>query len=387
MKVKFQPFLLLFFATVLAVSIIFQGTDTISKAIRSGERINILIMGIDAVQTARHTDTLIFMSYSPKEQILDMFSIPRDTLVRPDGQKARRINEIYAHSYKKSKSEKYAAQHLLNALNANIFYGKVELKHYMLIEYDFLIKLVDLLGKIRVEITEPMKYDDFAGKFHIDFSTGVHYLNGEDALKFIRYRGKGSDIKRISRQQKFISQWVKSIKKPVLMIKSPKIVKHFLEKTDTNISVWGMISLFVELRDFNPSRIRFFTLPGRFYGNYWLCDRDEMSNIFSIVNAPRKETSPYLVEVWNASGYGGAARAARDALIRSGFNVVEWGNYSIRQEKTIIKNLSSDINPAIVVQSLLGCGDIINKYESNRAVDLSIIIGKDFKESEVVQLK
>lgn len=371
--------MLIFFAALLAASIFLAGTNPISRAIRAGQRVNILLMGMDAVATAKHTDTLILMSFNPADRVVDLISIPRDTLIKIEGLRIQRINEIYAYYFKKSKSEKYAAEQLINYINTNLFEGKIDLRYYVQVDYDLFVKIVDLLGKIRVEITEPMKYDDFAGNLHINFPVGARYLDGKDALKYIRYRGKGSDIKRISRQQKFIAEWLKSIKKPLIVLRSPQLLKYVLQNLNTNIGLWGLANLAVEFRDFDQAKIRFSTIPGRISGYYWRSE--SAANFLEMLAGPREKTAtPYLVDIWNASGYRGAAKKARDMLINSGFNVVEWGNYAVQQEKTIIKNMTNDVNPAVMIQSLIG-GDIINKFEANRSVDLSVIIGKDFKDA------
>lgn len=52
-------------------------------------------------------------------------------------------------------------------------------------------------------VDEPMDYDDQAGR-HVHLTTGVHHVRGEEALGFVRYRGKSGDRGRILRQMEFI---------------------------------------------------------------------------------------------------------------------------------------------------------------------------------------
>jgi len=81
----------------------------------------------------------------------------------------------------------------------------------------------------------------------------------------------------------------------------------------------------------------------------------------------------------NASGVPGAARAVRDAMISAGFNVVDWGNYSsVQQEKTLIKNMCEDASAGVIARDTLRFGEVVNKYETNRDVDITIIIGRDY---------
>ena len=141
----------------------------------------------------------------------------------------------------------------------------------------------------------------------------------------------------------------------------------------------------LELREFNFTRIRFFTLPGKFHGFHWSPDAGRISDLIKVIDSKSERKQPYLVDIWNASGISGAARLVRDALLNAGFNVVEWGNYSVRQEKTTITNMTSEVDPSGIIQSRIGCGQIINRFESNRNVDFTIIIGNDFKESYLLK--
>ncbi|PKN01191.1 MAG: hypothetical protein CVU77_06290 [Elusimicrobia bacterium HGW-Elusimicrobia-1] len=382
MRQNLSRYALAFFALIMGVSIIMTGRDPVALALalRGDKRINILLMGMDAVESSKHTDTLMLLNYSVREQMLNVISIPRDTLVRYEGGRARRINEVYPMIRKKTSTDAEAAAEFLNFVNNNLFRGRLEIRHYVQVDYEFFTRLVDMLGKIRVEITEPMKYDDFAGKLHIDFSTGIHHLDGKDALKYIRYRGKGSDIRRISRQQKFLIDWLKSARKPLVLVRFPNIISAFRRGTNTNIGLWGVSSLMFEFRSFDTANIRFFTLPGKFYSYYWQYDpQSAEEQIFRVIgtHAPRQTT--YLADVWNASGKPGAARAARDALIKSGFNVIEWGNYSVYQQRTVIKNMCEEVSAGLVARNALGCGDIINRYDAARNVDVSVIIGEDYE--------
>lgn len=388
MKPNISRYALIVFALVLTVSIIMTGRDPVSRAVslRGDRKVNILLMGMDAVEASKHTDTLMLLNYSVGERVLNIIAIPRDTLVRYEGGRPRRINEIYALMRRKTSSDRDASREFLNFVNNNLFSGHpgnegMEIRHYVQVDYEFFTRLVDILGKIRVEISEPMKYDDFAGKLHIDFSTGVHHLDGKEALKYIRYRGKGSDIRRIARQQKFIVDWLKSARKPLIFFELPRIVSAFAKNTNTNIGLWGIAALMFEFRGFETDSLRFFTLPGKFYSQYWQYNQAAAEeNIFKIIGAARapRETT-YLVEVWNASGKSGAARAARDALIKSGFNVVEWGNYSVYQQRTVINNMCEEVSAGLVARNALGSGDIINRYDASRTVDISVIIGEDYE--------
>ena len=52
-----------------------------------------------------------------------------------------------------------------------------------------------------------MIYDDFAGNLHIDFKAGEKVLDGNETIKYLRYRNDSKgDIGRIARQQEVMTQ-------------------------------------------------------------------------------------------------------------------------------------------------------------------------------------
>ena len=86
-------------------------------------------------------------------------------------------------------------------------------------------------------IDSPMVYDDYAGNLHINFARGKHQLNGEDLVKFIRFRNDSQgDIGRIRRQQQVIEQLYDQLFKFESIALSPKLLKLFLSSFKTDIS-------------------------------------------------------------------------------------------------------------------------------------------------------
>ena len=79
-----------------------------------------------------------------------------------------------------------------------------EIHYYAQLDYGGFKKMIDLLGGVPVIVDEPMHYDDNWGKLHIHFEPGKHFLNGQKALEYVRYRGLSGDFGRVLRQQEFL---------------------------------------------------------------------------------------------------------------------------------------------------------------------------------------
>ena len=177
----------------LAAMPIFGGEVALSDEVRSGridpddpsydifantDRLNILLLGVNG----NLTDTIMLGSYNLKDQKADIISIPRDTYYdRPEAKTAaqRRINAVYG-----ALGVDGAAAAVQDVLCG------IPIDYYAVVEFDGVAKAVDAMGGVTVDIPIDMNYDDAYAKppLHIHFKKGVQKLNGEDAVRFLRFR-------------------------------------------------------------------------------------------------------------------------------------------------------------------------------------------------------
>ncbi|MCS7227446.1 MAG: LCP family protein, partial [Endomicrobia bacterium] len=113
-------------------------------------RTNFLLLGIDAVEGMLHSDTIIFVSYSSKLRQMDIVSIPRDTYVDVEEFKYRKIAEVFAGFYYKTKNKYKAAEILTTLVKEKILTSstdtekEIEIPYFLVIDYKSFEKLVDI---------------------------------------------------------------------------------------------------------------------------------------------------------------------------------------------------------------------------------------------------
>ncbi|OGS03720.1 MAG: hypothetical protein A2339_07995 [Elusimicrobia bacterium RIFOXYB12_FULL_50_12] len=379
---KLKPAHIILLATlVLATAAIFLSwRSPLSKAIRNGERINGVIIGTDWVDYARHSDTLIFVSYDPSKRFLDVISIPRDTHFSPAGYNFQKINEVYAYHYRTKKSDKAACHEVMLAVE-QLFQDKAAIPYFVRVDYSSFKKFIDLVGGVDLDVEEPMNYDDSWGKLHIHFEPGPQHMNGQKALEYVRYRGAAGDIGRVYRQQRFMKAVVSRFKNPYNLFKLPKITAVLAKEIDTNVSLWDIFSGLIELKDLKVRNIRFAQLPGAPKRNYWEVDIENSAGLMEKI-IPSSSTvvsqGPKIrIEVWNASGKNGLAEEISWILRKQGFDVIDWGTFSVRQKKTLIKDLKGDIRSAQRIAEILSCGEVVTRFDERKLVNISVILGED----------
>jgi S1-C subfamily serine protease len=96
-----------------------------------------------------------------------------------------------------------------------------------------------------------------------------------------------------------------------------------------------------------------------------------------------------VVEVLNGTGRPGRARSATRVLRRQGLDVVFFGNWEsaglVRKTKVVVRR-GGDQAPARRVAQALGAGAVVVDLDSLRRVDVTVILGEDWKAAADVGL-
>lgn len=227
----------------------FDYTTDIGKAIKDKKRFNVLIVGLEDLRT----DTIMVASYDMEQKKADLLSIPRDTYYPRDvydSPDLKKINAVY--SQEGIEGLVPAIQELLG----------IPIEKYVIVDYNAVVECVDLLGGVEVNVPFHMVYNDPYDDppLYIDIAEGTQVLNGEQSLKFLRYR-KGysnQDLGRIEAQQQFI----KSAVKKALGLKLPSLIKEAYSYIETNINITDILSLTNDIIGFSTDNINLQTMPG-----------------------------------------------------------------------------------------------------------------------------
>lgn len=230
--------------------------DPFQIAIESSKRVNFLLMGMEGARS----DTIIFASFDPKGNKVDMISVPRDTYYYTKGYESgdlRKLNAVYGRS--KAEGTKRAVEEIL---------GQVPVHHYIMVDYKGVEKIVDSLGGVEVNVPFHMDYYDPADKppLRIDIPKGKQVLNGEQSVKFLRYRHNSDktvgypdgDLGRIRAQQQFI----KSAIKKSLSLKIVNVVKTSFDYVRTDVSLKDALGYAAGAIGISVDDISMTTLPG-----------------------------------------------------------------------------------------------------------------------------
>ncbi|OPY56458.1 MAG: Regulatory protein MsrR [Pelotomaculum sp. PtaU1.Bin035] len=276
----------------------------------NNERLNVLLLGIDARQgeTMARTDTVILASVDQKTKQMALLSIPRDTRVNIPKYGMDKINSASV----------YGGPELTMKVVSDLL--GINLKSYVLVNFSGFSKIVDALGGVTLDVEQNMYHwdDTDGGAYEINLKKGVQRLDGDKALQYVRYRDYAmGDIDRTQHQQKFLVALAKEMLQPGTIPKLTTLVPEINRYVKTNLSLSEMIKMASASKNLENGNIVAQTLPGRPVdingGSYWGVDPAEARQMVARLFSGETTTNIVLTTPLNGqyAGSGGAKQAAQ----------------------------------------------------------------------------
>jgi len=165
---------------------------------------NFLIFGIEEIENARNTDSMMIVSINSKDNTIKLTSLLRDTYVEIPGEKPNKLNSVYSAG---------GADLLVNTIEQNY---RIRIDGFAHINFDAFEKIVNRLGGISIELgEEEAHYLNTTNYISIRENrtvvAGMNVLNGNQALGYCRVRkcvtlgGANDDYGRTLRQRRVLN--------------------------------------------------------------------------------------------------------------------------------------------------------------------------------------
>lgn len=347
-------------------------------------KMNVLVIG----QSQNLTDTLLVCSYDPKVQQVSMLSIPRDTFIGRNKNKAGgmdKINSLYQIDPDK----------LVKKVNE---ITGLDIKYYVKVDTKGLRELVDSVGGIDFNVPIDMKYDDPSQDLHIDLKAGYQHLDGDKAEQVVRFRhnNDGSsypkeygdqDLGRMRTQREFITEVIKQVVKAENFTKIDDYIKIASNNVETNFSLWTLKDYAPYALDFKTENIKSATLPGTpekcnglwFYVYNKKKTDDLVNEMFkSKITDEVAENAKIKISILNGTDDDNNLENLKSLLKEYGFTIVSTGKTSEIQSTAIINRTSREQAVCNKIKDIVGVGVVSASTKTNSNVDFTIIIGNDY---------
>ena len=382
--------------------------------------IKVLILGVSTDLDSQLTDTIMVASYNPNTQKANLLSIPRDSYTGKNTAKATaslKINALY--NIEKTPEKTLKAVNEITGL---------DIKYYVIVKTEALIQLVDAIGGVEFNVPIDMKYDDPTQDLHIDLKAGTQKLDGEKAEQVLRFRHSNpdkngvmttypseygdNDLGRMRTQRDFISALLKQTLKPGNIFKLGEILEIAHKNVETNLELSYIKDYIPYAVEFNTDNLQTATLPGTtpdmkdtnnvsifvinkklstelIQSMFYVDSTEETENntITNSLNTTSNSISSTTtvndnelkIELINGSGNTSKLEEAKTKLEEAGFTVKKTGKTSTIS-KTVITNKKNATDEQLKnIKQVLNAGSISTNKQASSQVDVTIVIGEDFK--------
>ena len=206
--------------------------------------LNVALFGVDSrdasLDKGTRSDTIMIASLNQETGEVKVTSIYRDTLLQLSDGTYNKANSAYSFG---------GVEGAVAFLNKNL---DMNIDHYVTVNFNAMIDIVDALGGIEVDLTEDELYwtNEYCGETSIvtDKSyepltaAGVQTLGGVQATAYCRIRyTAGSDFKRTERQRLVIQKIAEKLQKANLATIN-KIVDEVFSEVGTNFTMQEILS-------------------------------------------------------------------------------------------------------------------------------------------------
>lgn len=379
------------------------------KKLQNLEPFTVLLLGVSEDISSKLSDTIIVASYNPKTQKATLLSIPRDTFIGTNKNKANSYDKINA-LYQKNPEKTLNAVNKITGLN---------IKYYAVISNNALVEVVDTIGGVEFDVPMDMNYDDSSQKLSIHLKKGMQKLNGEQAEGLVRFRHNNNntsypssygdnDLGRMRTQREFLKEVAKQTIKLKNITKIGSFVDILKENVTTNITNWSLIKDYIPYAiDFNTENLEMANIPGTTGSlgpnnlSFFIYDKSATEKMIKelfekqngtgnvgesnsstsniTISSKNTENAKIKIEILNGSGDSVLLTKATKALKNEGYNVYKTGTTTPTAKTAIVNKTAVPVKITDEIKDLLGVGAISSNITSSSTVDIRVVLGKDYK--------
>ena len=255
---------------------------------RGEDCFTLLIAGKD--KAAGLTDTILLGKFDAKNHSAHFYSIPRDTCVNEDWT-TKKVNQYYVTAGGGDAGVEAMIQGMKKLLGFRV-------DHYMIIDLDAFVEIVDTIGGVEFDVPIDMNYDDPDQELWIHVQKGPQTLNGIDAMGVWRYRSTyvNGDIGRLDVQHDLLKAVVKQTLTVGNIKNLDEIIAIINRRVETDLSSGNLAYFAEQFLQMKEENITFETAPGNYNG-----EMNKLSYVFLYpeewLACINRDINPYDVEI------------------------------------------------------------------------------------------
>ncbi|KAA3645867.1 MAG: LytR family transcriptional regulator [Chloroflexi bacterium] len=377
-----------------------------AEAWNGSDRVTMLIMGLDLRDWEgggpSRSDTMILLTVDPLTKTGGILSVPRDLWAVIPGFSPGKINTAYyfGELYKVPGGGPALAMQTVEQTIG------VPIDYYAVIDFAAFERFIDLLGGVKITVTEPIKVDPIGDRIPRTLQPGTQTMPGWLALAYARTRSApGGDFTRAERQQQVVlairDRIVDFNMLPTFIANADEIYGELASGINTNLSLKDAIDLAglavqvpresIQRGVIDQNYVTFGRSPDDLAILLPLPDkirqlRDEIFTSSSAISPAtpgdaqeRMQLESAAVSVQNGVG-GNVGETTAQYLESLGVNVVEVTGAETNYSQTTIIDYTGNpyVLDYLVDVMRIAPSRIQHDYNANSSVDVVIKIGSDW---------
>ncbi len=308
------------------------------------------------------TDTILVAQLRPGGEVR-LLSIPRDTWMNIPGWGYGKVNGANPHG---------GPRMLVNAVQQ---LTGLPIDAYALLSLNALRDLTEAAGGVNLTVAKDLKYDDVAGKLHIDLKAGPQHLNAVQAEGFLRFRHDSEgDIGRVRRQQEFLAALTARLKSPLNLWRLPAVVGALNRNASSDLGRQTVSEILGAL--LGGPRVSAVRLPGNYGNGTWIPDQAGIRQLVQAQFSGPNDARTLSVALVNIDAPAGTARRVKARLAAAGYASVSIVNEN--RHPSPGTTLSGDTRAARKLAAELGYGTP-NSEPGAAGMALTVRLGADAK--------
>jgi polyisoprenyl-teichoic acid--peptidoglycan teichoic acid transferase len=366
--------------------------------------VNYLLLGSDTTNpvNAGRTDVMMIVSVNLTAGTVALLSIPRDLWVYIPDHEMQRMNTAYGFGEHDEDETQSGAALLAETIEYNL---GLHIDHTARVDFNGFHEIIDNLGGVEISVDCTiedwrLKAPDLDPTVEDNWEIfmlpiGVHQMDGDLALWYVRSRRTTSDLDRGRRQQDVMRGVWQRIRDLGLLEQLRDVWPQVLEVVQTDVDVSEMLSLAPMATSIDTSRIASYTfmLNREIYA--WQSPegaallvpiREGIQELVRRMMLPPTESQiareQAVIEIVNASGYPGLDQVAADRLAIEGFVPRISDTTEPHRQDTWIYDYTgqSKGSSLATLQSILRVTDpgVVVEPDPNRTVDFRVVIGSSY---------
>jgi len=291
-----------------------------------GEAMNILLIGSDKTTIPGdpgRSDTQILVRLDPETKSISMISVPRDLRVDIEGVGYDKMNTAFS----------YGGPALAVKTFSEV--TGLPIQHFVQVDFDGFWHVVQTLGGIYIPVDHRYYFTD-NGITRVSLEPGYQILNGDRALRFVRFRhDQLGDFTRMQRQQLFLremqrqsNRWSGDWTKVIRLIKA--ITKETTSDIDSLKRLQPLVELIFEVNTSNVHTVHLegstpmidgvsYVVPTQAEIDQAVAEFTHPTRAPVAVKGLKLTKKMYPVTVYNGSGVPGLATTAALQLAALGY--------------------------------------------------------------------